>query len=113
MTMYDEKSGNPGDPQKPAMGEEKEELLIKHHHFTLKKIVSNRHRSPDGFWYVQGDDEWVMLTSGSAEIGFSDGSSQKMSAGDYLFLPAGVEHRIESTTEDATWIALYYKKDSL
>lgn len=78
----------------------------------LERIVSGGHASPAGFWYEQDEDEWVMLLRGEACLLLTeedDGVEQEveMCAGDFIDLPAGLRHRVESVSTDAIWLALY------
>jgi len=48
------------------------EEIISSSSFKLERIISEGHSSPEGFWYDQDKDEFVLLLSGSAEISFED-----------------------------------------
>ncbi len=75
----------------------------------IERIVSHSHSSPEGFWYDQANDEWVILLSGSASLEFSDGRLIDLSPGDYLTILAHVKHRIAQTSAQATWLAVHVK----
>lgn len=52
-------------------------------------------------------DEVYVVVSGSGEF-LNGGKRTTFSQGDFLFVPAGVEHRFENFTEDfATWVFFY------
>ncbi len=52
-------------------------------------------------------DEVYMVVSGSG-IFFSGGERVSFQPGDFLFVPAGREHRFENFTDDfATWVIFY------
>lgn len=52
-------------------------------------------------------DEVYIIISGSGEF-LNDGIRTTFAAGDFLFVPAGVEHRFENFTDDfATWVLFY------
>ena len=52
-------------------------------------------------------DEVYVIISGTGEF-LNDGERCTFSPGDFLFVPAGVEHRFENFTEDfATWVIFY------
>lgn len=52
-------------------------------------------------------DEIYVVVSGSGEF-LNGGKRTPFSPGDFLFVPAGVEHRFENFTEDfATWVFFY------
>ena len=92
---------------KEAGEEEKFKLLAKGKNFRIDRIVSSGHSSPQGFWYDQEDDEWVMLVQGNAVMEV-EGKMVEMKAGDYLFLPKGCKHRIERTDIDPVCIWLCF-----
>jgi cupin 2 domain-containing protein len=77
----------------------------------IERIISFGHVSPDGFWYDQPEDEWVVLLEGSAQLRFAD-RVQDLRPGDYVNIPAGCRHRVEKTdgTCRTVWLAVFYKK---
>lgn len=83
--------------------------LFKSGNLRIERIVSRGHRSPEDRWYDQDEDEWVALLTGEAEILFDDGRSEKLYAGDYLFIPAHKQHKVIYTSEDppAVWLAIF------
>jgi cupin 2 domain-containing protein len=91
---------------------ELETLLLEGSGFRLKRIISRGHHSD---WYDQGEDEWVLLVKGAAELEF-DGRPQRLAlaAGDHLLIPAHCRHRVSWTDpeEDTLWLALYGVADA-
>ena len=77
----------------------------------VERIVSFGHASPPGFWYEQGEDEWVVLLQGSAELGFADGARLALEPGDWVELPAGCPHRVEATAVGTVWLAVHCARD--
>lgn len=52
-------------------------------------------------------DEVYLIISGSGEF-LNDGVRCKIKTGDFLFVPAGIEHRFENFTDDfSTWVLFY------
>lgn len=52
-------------------------------------------------------DEIYIVIAGSGTF-YNDGNRQPFEQGDFLFVPAGVEHRFEDFTEDfSTWVIFY------
>lgn len=52
-------------------------------------------------------DEVYIIISGCGEF-LTDGKRTTFGQGDFLFVPAGIEHRFENFTEDfATWVIFY------
>lgn len=76
----------------------------------IERIVSRGHRSPDGFWYDQDRDEWVLLVQGSAGLAFEGSpSATVLKPGDHILIPAHRRHRVAwtSETEDTIWLAVH------
>ena len=94
----------------PAPGRsEAFETLFENAAVRIERIVSHAHASPDGFWYDQPHDEWVMVVRGEATLAFADGDSQTLTQGDWTLLPAHCRHRVASTTADTIWLACHMK----
>jgi cupin 2 domain-containing protein len=77
----------------------------------IERIVSRGHHSPEGFWYDQGETEWVLLLRGAAMIRFEkDDLIVEMKPGDHITIAPRARHRIEWTTpdEDTIWLAVFY-----
>lgn len=73
----------------------------------IERIVSHGQASPTGFWYDQADDEWVLVVSGHAVLGFADGHRETLATGDWIWLPAGCRHRVEETCSPTIWLAIH------
>lgn len=75
----------------------------------IERIVSRGHATPLGEWYEQTEDEFVLLVSGAARIGFADGSVLALGPGDWADLPAGIRHRVEWTVPEVEtiWLAVF------
>ncbi len=76
----------------------------------IERIVSHGHVSPEGFWYDQNDNEWVIVLKGAARLRFED-SILEMKPGDFVNIPAHKKHRVEWTTPDepTIWLAVFYR----
>ena len=87
------------------------ETLLQTEVFTLERIVSNGHATPEGEWYDQARDEWVILLKGSAGLRI-EGEPEiiTLEPGDHMHLPAHLKHRVEWTApaEKTVWLALHY-----
>ena len=75
----------------------------------IESIISHSHKSPDGFWYDQSEDEWVIVLRGTAALEFAGGEIVEMSEGDYVIIPRGLRHRVARTGENTVWLAVYSK----
>jgi cupin 2 domain-containing protein len=84
--------------------------------FRLERIVSTGQATPPGEWLDQQEDEWVVLLSGSATLRFAAVPAvQHLLPGDWVYIPSGCRHRVESTAaaQATVWLALHYTPESL
>ena len=79
--------------------------------FRVERIVSRGHASPEGFWYDQDADEWVVLLAGAARLRFEGGEPVDLAPGDHVHIPARQRHRVEWTdpARPTVWLAVHYK----
>jgi cupin 2 domain-containing protein len=84
--------------------------LLSANNVRIERIVSFGQVSPNGFWYEQAENEWVLLLEGSAQILFDD-RLVDLAPGDYLNIQAGERHRVEKTATNGrtVWLAVFYK----
>jgi cupin 2 domain-containing protein len=87
----------------PASGEAVERLLVLPG-VRIEQILSGTLEAPLDF--RQEHDEWVVLLAGGASLVVA-GEDLELEAGDWLFLPAGVEHRVVSTAPGSSWLAVH------
>jgi cupin 2 domain-containing protein len=89
--------------------EEMVTMLLEAANVRIERIVSNGQASPEGFWYDQGQHEWVVVLKGAARLRFEDGTVE-MKPGDFVNIPAHKRHRVEWTTPDepTVWLAVHY-----
>ena len=75
----------------------------------VERVVSRGASSPDGSWYDQDADEFVLLVEGEAVLAFPDASERRMRAGDWAVLPAHCRHRVAWTApdRDTIWLAVH------
>jgi len=98
----------------PGTEEEFVEEILRAESFRIERIVSRGHASPEGFWYDQQTEEWVLLVSGSATLGFDDGRKVDLKPGDHLFIPRHVRHRVVRTDpiQETVWLAVHWTRGS-
>lgn len=96
-----------------SLPEELTTVLAQSSHVRIERIVSTGQASPEGFWYDQGEHEWVVLLQGAATLGFEDGITIDMNPGDYVWIPAHQKHRVErtSTLEPTVWLAIFMEDE--
>ena len=85
------------------------EDIINKESFKLQRIVSQGHTTPEGEWYDQDEDEWVILLCGEAVLSFENCEDVHLQAGEHLNIKAHKKHRVSWTKPDAKtiWLALY------
>ena len=87
------------------------ETLCSGDNVTIERIVSKGHASPEGFWYDQDKNEFVLVAKGRAGLRIEDKDDiVVLAAGDYLNIPAHVRHRVEWTDAGCKtiWLAVHY-----
>lgn len=87
------------------------EILAENRGVKIERIVSRGHCSPPGFWYDSPENEFVLLLSGTARLGFEDDNRPvRLKAGDCLLIPSRRRHRVEWTDpgRDTIWLAVYF-----
>lgn len=97
-----------------ALSAERFDTLLETPTFRLERILSKGHSTPDGFWYDQPHDEWVMLLQGGARVAIASPEGERLLLpGDSLLLPAHCRHRVSWTEHNpiTVWLALHYRAD--
>lgn len=76
----------------------------------IERIVSRGHHSPEGFWYDQDQDEWVVVLRGAARLEFEGDRPVELVAGSYVLIPAHRRHRVAWADPHQTtvWLAVHY-----
>ena len=95
--------------------EEQFETILGTGFFKLERIVSMGHATPEGQWYDQDKDEWVLLLKGRAGLRIEGRSNEiVMEPGDHLHLPAHLKHRVEWTDpeKETVWLAIHYPPET-
>ncbi|HYH20679.1 MAG TPA: cupin domain-containing protein [Azospirillum sp.] len=77
----------------------------------IERIVSTGQSSPDGFWYDQEWDEFVVLVHGAASLEVEGEPERTLKPGDWLVIPSHVRHRVAWTQADppTVWLAVHYR----
>ncbi len=93
------------------MSQEQFTELFAAQNFRAERIVSFGQTSPEGYWYDQDENEWVMLLQGAAQL-IIEGSEQPLNLlpGDYLLLLAHVRHRVIWTDPqcETVWLTIHF-----
>ncbi len=85
------------------------ESIVSTDNISIERIISTGQTTPPGKLYDQDREEWVILLQGKAILAYADGSKIKLTAGDYLFIPAHQKHRVEYTSSEppCIWLAVH------
>jgi cupin 2 domain-containing protein len=81
--------------------------LLESGNVRIEHIISHGQPSPEGFWYDQPNDEWVLLLKGSATLLLAPEERVELKSGDSLLIPAHLRHRVDRTSQDAIWLAVH------
>ncbi|MBL0226134.1 MAG: cupin domain-containing protein [Geobacteraceae bacterium] len=95
----------------PALTDEVFETIVGAGDVRIERIISNGQSTPEGEWYDQSQDEWVLLLSGSAGLLFEDSTDPvRLAPGEHLLIPAGCRHRVAWTDPQipTVWLAVHY-----
>jgi cupin 2 domain-containing protein len=95
----------------PAVSAEAIDTIVESAAIRIERIVSNGQTTPQGEWYDQERDEWVLLLAGSADLLFDDGqAARRLRTGDHALIPAGCRHRVNWTDPavKTVWLAVHF-----
>lgn len=94
-----------------ALPQETFEILFKNNNLKIERIISSGHKSPDGFWYDQEINEWILILEGEARLEFENSEFISLKKGDYLNIPAHIKHRVSYTSNKpkCIWLAVFYE----
>lgn len=90
-------------------GKEVFETIFQNSALKIERIISFAQTTPEGEWYDQDEDEFVLLVEGSATIFFEDNSEVILKKNDYIHIEAHKKHRVTSTSLDALWLCIFFK----
>jgi cupin 2 domain-containing protein len=98
----------------PAPGPEEEMVnLWSARGARVERIVSHGQVTPEGTWYDQDWDEWVMVVSGAARLLLEGEAAERtLGPGDWVALPAGCRHRVGWTDPGGAtvWLAVHFPR---
>lgn len=104
--------GNLFDLIPSELPEEVFQTLVQSGTLKVERIISRGHATPEGQWYDQAHNEWVVLLSGGARLTIEGKEGfVEMKPGDYVMLPAGLRHRVDWTDpeQDSVWLAINFQ----
>lgn len=86
------------------------ERLIERPGLRIERIVSTGQSTPEGEWYDQARDEFVVVVAGAARLRIEgEAEDRALGEGDWVFLPAHCRHRVTWTREEppTVWLAIH------
>ena len=92
------------------LAEERFDMLLHLCAVRIERIVSAGQVTPEGEWYDQGWDEWILLLAGCATLILEgDHEPHLLTVGDCTLIPAHQRHRVEWTSldEKTIWLAVH------
>jgi cupin 2 domain-containing protein len=91
--------------------EEKIEHIVNSSNIRVERIVSFDYKSPDGFWYDQDENEFVVILQGEATLEFEKNILFYLKKGDYVIIEKHKKHRVVNTAKGilTIWLAIFYK----
>jgi cupin 2 domain-containing protein len=93
----------------PLPNQEQFDDLIPDQGVKIERIISTGQTTPNGEWYDQDRDEWVILLQGQATLEYESGPPQSLQSGDHILIPAHKKHRVTHTSTDppCIWLAVH------
>ena len=92
----------------PPDGQERFDTLFTNSQGLLvERIVSHGNVTPEGQWYAQEKDEWVLVLTGNAKLAYADRTKVSLHTGDCLFIPKRVRHRVTYTSSPCVWQTIH------
>lgn len=97
-----------------ALAEEQVTPLLERPGLRIERIVSTGQATPQGAWYDQEADEWVLLVAGAARLRIDGEPDERaLAPGDFVLLPAHCRHRVTWTDEavPTVWLAIHFSPE--
>jgi cupin 2 domain-containing protein len=93
----------------PLPQQEQFDNLIPDMGVKIERIISTGQTTPQGEWYDQDRDEWVILLQGQATLAYQSGQTLSLQTGDHILIPAHQKHRVTHTSTDppCIWLAVH------
>ncbi|HEY2826151.1 MAG TPA: phosphoribosylaminoimidazole carboxylase [Pirellulales bacterium] len=91
--------------------EELVQTLVRAPGVQIVRVVSQGHASPEGFWYDQEENEFVVLMAGAARLVFEDQAEPvEMAPGSCVKIAAHRRHRVDWTDpqQPTVWLGIFY-----
>ena len=89
------------------------EVLVERPGMRIERIVSTGQTTPEGQWYDQETDEWVLVVKGAARLRIEgEEEERKLGEGDWIMIPARCRHRVAWTQSvpPTVWLAIHWRE---
>lgn len=75
----------------------------------IERIISTGQTTPEGQWYDQDTDEWVILLQGEAKLLFEEIGEIELKKGNYMLIKAHERHKVTYTSIEppCIWLAVH------
>ena len=87
------------------------ETLVERDGARVERIVSHGQATPEGEWYDQSWDEWVLVVAGRAGLLIEgEATPRELGPGDHVHLPSRCRHRVAWTDPygPTVWLAVHW-----
>jgi len=94
-----------------ALAKEITDVLADAREIRVERIVSTGQVTPEGQWYDQETDEWVLVVVGAARLRIEgEEHDRDLAEGDWVLLPAHCRHRVTWTQAEppTVWLAVHF-----
>jgi len=99
-----------GLPSEPLAGEVTD-ILASKRTVRIERIASTGQATPEGEWYDQDHDEWVLVVAGAARLRIEgEAADRDLAEGDWVLLPAHCRHRVTWIRAEppTIWLAVHF-----
>jgi cupin 2 domain-containing protein len=93
------------------LSDEIAERLVESSGLRIERIVSTGQATPEGEWYDQDSEEWVLVVAGAARLRIEgEDVDRALGKGDWILLPARCRHRVTWTqaVPPTVWLAIHF-----
>src|SRR6187431_1819756 len=101
-----------GDLPNRPLPDEVVDQLVECQGLRIERIVSAGQTTPEGQWYDQDTDEWVLVIAGAARLRIEgEATDRELGEGDWILLPAHCRHRVTWTRAEppTVWLAVHFR----
>ena len=84
------------------------ETLVSADGLRIERILSDGQMTPEGEWYDQKQNEWILVLQGSGTLLFEDDSTLTLEKGDFTLIPKRKKHRVAHTAARTLWLAVHF-----